>query len=239
MSRSAPAIWAVVPATGVGARMQAGLPKQYLELRGRSILAITLDRLLDHPLIEGAVVVLAATDIHWARLGYTASKPLLVCQGGRERVHSVFNGLQRLATHADGDPLVLIHDAVRPCVAHDDLDQLIEAAVTDDGGAILGAPVADTIKLADDAGRIARTRSRQGLWRAFTPQAFRLSLIQNALDTVIERGLPVTDDASAMEVMGYRPRLVAGDQRNIKITHPGDLALAGLLLDSLGQANSA
>jgi len=225
-------VWAIVPATGVGARMQADRPKQYLQLGGRSIIEHTLERLLSHPQIEGAIVVLSPQDSYWPQLEFSSDKPVLTCDGGSERFHSVFNGLECLFAHIACDALVLIHDAVRPFVTHADLDRVIAAAGQGDDGAILALPVADTLKMADSAQHILDTRPRQGLWRAFTPQAFRLQLIMAAIAQVIREGLEVTDDASAMEAMGYNPRLVACDHRNIKITHPEDLDFARLLLAS-------
>jgi 2-C-methyl-D-erythritol 4-phosphate cytidylyltransferase len=228
-------VWAVVPATGVGARMQADRPKQYLLLGGRSIIELTLERLLSHPLIAGVVVVLSPQDGYWSQLEVTSDKPVLTCDGGSERFHSVFNGLECLFSHIGCDALVLIHDAVRPFVTHADLDRVIEAAGQGDEGAILALPVADTLKMSDSTRRIVDTRSRQGLWRAFTPQVFRLQLIMPAIARVIREGLEVTDDASAMEATGYRPRLVACDHRNIKITHPEDLDFARVLMASFEQ----
>lgn len=232
MTASALPVWAVVPATGIGSRMQADRPKQYLDLGGRTILERTLDRLLAHPRIEGAVLILSDRDTYWSGLNYTARKPLLTCSGGQERFHSVANGLGTLSRHLGADALVLIHDAVRPLVAQADLERVIHAALKSDDGAILGAPIADTVKFADASQAIVETRPRAGLWRAFTPQAFRLELIRAALQHVMQRKLEITDDASAMELMGYRPHLVSCDHRNIKITHPGDLKLAELLLAS-------
>ncbi len=225
-------VWAVVPATGIGARMQADRPKQYLSLAGRSIIERTLERLLGHPRITGVMVVLSHQDAYWSQLEFAHDKPVLTCNGGSERFHSVFNGLQCLFSHLGSDALVLIHDAVRPFVTHADLDRVIDAAGQGDEGAILALPVADTLKMADSAQHILGTRPRQGLWRAFTPQAFRLQLIMPAIAQVIREGLDVTDDASAMEAMGYKPRLVTCDHRNIKITHPEDLNFARLLLAS-------
>lgn len=222
--------WVVIPATGIGSRMQADRPKQYLSLGAKTILEHTLDNLLAHPSIDGAVLVLSEQDRHWPALHYQHDKPLHVCHGGEQRYHSVMNGLQALSNAIDDDAIVMIHDAVRPFVLHTDLDRLLAAAALGDDGAILAVPVADTLKLADKQAQIQRTSSRKGLWRAYTPQAFRLTLIQQALQNVIDHGLQVTDDASAMELLGFHPRLVSSDSLNIKITHPGDLQLAGLLL---------
>jgi len=226
-------VWAVIPATGSGARMQADRPKQYLSLGVKTILEHTLDNLLAYPAIRGVVLILHEHDDHWPSLNYQSEKKLLTCHGGQERHHSVFNGLNCLRKHQGNNCDVLIHDAVRPFVPHQDLDRLLEAITLNDAGAILASPVADTLKLADSAEKIVSTQSREHLWRAFTPQAFRLDLIHQALEAVIKRNLQVTDDASAMELAGYHPQLLRGDSRNIKITHPQDLWLAEKLLPSM------
>ena len=233
-------VWAVVPASGIGSRMGADRPKQYLELEGRSLLARSLDRLLAHPRIEGAVVALAPGDAWWPKLDYRSDKTLLTCEGGVERLHSVLSALQRLEDHLAGDALVLVHDAVRPFVTRDDLARLISAAERDEQGALLATPLADTLKRArigddQEAARVAETPPREGLWQALTPQAFRLSLLKKALHSALEQGRLVTDDASAMELQGFAPRLVRGDRRNLKLTHPEDLLLGRWILRSLGE----
>jgi len=218
--------WVVIPATGIGSRMQADRPKQYLMLGQQTILQHTLDKLLSHPKIDGAVLVLHAQDEYWPKLGYRSEKPLLLCQGGEQRLHSVFNGLQCLKQHGEDNPLVLIHDAVRPFVSHAELDRLIEVAVLDEAGALLATPVADTLKLANDRGKVEHTQSRDHLWRALTPQAFRLATIYRALQHAIDSAAQITDDASAMEQAGYHPALVASSTINFKITTADDLTLA-------------
>lgn len=222
--------WAVIPATGKGHRMQADRPKQYLQLGSKTILEHTLDKLLSHSQISGMVLILNENDSYWDQLDYKHEKPILLCIGGEQRYHSVFNGLKTLSSRIQKNAIVLIHDAVRPLVTHADIERLITAASSRDDGAILAAPVADTLKVADHNLKIQSTQARDQLWRAFTPQAFQLNLILPALESVIMKELPVTDDASAMEQAGYRPELVLGDSRNIKITHPEDLHLAELLL---------
>jgi len=222
--------WAVIPATGTGQRMRADKPKQYLPLGAKTILEQTLDNLLSYPKIKGAVLILNAEDRRWESLNYQHEKPLLLCDGGEQRHHSVFNGLQLLADRQIENCMVLIHDAVRPFVSHQDLDRLLLAMDNHEDGAILAAPVADTLKFADTSSSIVSTHPRDHLWRAFTPQAFRLELILSALESVIHEGLEITDDASAMEKAGYKPKLITSDSRNIKITHPQDLHLAELLL---------
>ncbi|MDJ0832380.1 MAG: 2-C-methyl-D-erythritol 4-phosphate cytidylyltransferase [Gammaproteobacteria bacterium] len=222
--------WAVIPATGVGQRMQADRPKQYLSIQGKTILEHTLDKLLGHPAISGAVLILQQRDDYWPGLNYRHDKPLLIAHGGEQRHHSVYNGLQVLQQYLQQDCYVLIHDAVRPFVRRRDLDALIEAVQEGDDGALLAAPVADTLKLVDQSQRVNQTASREGLWRAFTPQAFRLELITQALGQVVSNAEMITDDASAMELAGFHPKIVEGDSLNFKITHPNDLAIAKWLL---------
>ncbi len=225
-----PQYWVVLPATGTGQRMNAACPKQYLKLNNKTILEHTLDNLLSYPLITGAVLVLNDSDQYWDELHYTHKKPVLLCSGGEQRHHSVFNGLKRLKQYSDNNPFVLIHDAVRPFVSHTDLDHLLIALEESDDGALLAVPVADTLKLSTDSLAVATTHPREGLWRAFTPQAFKLDKIYSALLSVINKNLEITDDASAMELAGFHPKLVQGDERNIKITTPQDLILAEHLI---------
>jgi 2-C-methyl-D-erythritol 4-phosphate cytidylyltransferase len=227
MSKPLP-VWAVIPASGIGHRMQSELPKQYLPLINKTIVEHTLDRLLSHPEVAGAVVVLSATDQYWANLNYQSQskKPLIFAEGGELRHQSVFNGLEKLYADVSQDCYALVHDAVRPLVAIKDLDRVIDAARQHSGGALLGVPVADTIKQLNVDGNINQTISRAGLWRAFTPQIFKADLLREALTFVIENKIEITDDASAVEAIGQSPRLVLGSAENIKITLPEDLILA-------------
>ena len=218
--------WAIIPASGVGQRMQAELPKQYLKFIDKTIIEHTLDRILSHDSIAGAVVVLNPDDKHWVNLNYKSSKPLIIATGGRQRQHSVYNGLQALHSHIHEDCYALVHDAVRPLVSHRDISALIDTAQQHSDGALLAVPVVDTLKHQDDAGNIDQTVSRSGLWRAFTPQVFRASLLSKALEYVRENSCDITDDASAIETIGLKPKLVLGSVENIKITLPEDLMLA-------------
>lgn len=229
--------WAVVPATGIGARMGADRPKQYLSLGEKTVLEHTLDNLLKYPAIDGVVLILRSTDTYWPELQYQSNKPLLTCVGGEHRYHSVLNGLRRLKSHLSSDCIVMIHDAVRPFVLHQDLDRLLQAALEGDDGALLALPVADTLKKANDDQRVEDTQAREKLWRALTPQAFYLNRIYAALESVMQSGKPITDDSSAMELAGYHPRLVSADHRNIKITHPQDLKVMESFLSTLAEHN--
>ena len=222
-------VWAVIPAAGIGSRMQAGTPKQYLVFQGKPVIQHCVERLLSHAEIAGAVVVLRDEDEYWDRLDFLPEKPLFIARGGARRQHSVYNGLGTLRNRVGDDLIALVHDAARPLVSHRDLGRVIAAARKHSCGAILAAPVADTLKLQNDRDEIARTVSRERLWHALTPQAFHLQPLLDALKSAIDDGLEVTDDASALEARGRAPALVAGSPQNIKITRPEDLRLAELI----------
>lgn len=225
MSREFP-VWAVIPAAGSGSRMQRDIPKQYLEFQGKTVIEHCLDRLLSHPAIAGAVIVLQADDQIWNQLAYHSNKTIFIADGGSERQHSVYSGLTTLQYRCGNDAIALVHDAVRPLVNHADLTRVITTARDHSAGAILAAPLNDTLKLQNESMEIARTLPRDGLWRALTPQVFHLQVLLNALRRVIDEDQAVTDDAQAVELAGYSPALVAGSAENIKITTPGDLAFA-------------
>lgn len=221
--------WAVIPAAGVGKRMLADRPKQYLELHGRTVLEHTLARFLDHPQISGVVVALSEGDPYWQELVITHPK-LVVAPGGQERCHSVLNALQLLRQQAAEEDWVLVHDAARPCLRREDLDHLIDVLRDHPVGGLLGLPLADTVKrtAADDT--VIETVPREHLWRALTPQMFRLGELHEALGTALKNNRLVTDDASAMELAGKAPKMVEGHGDNIKITRPQDLVLARLYM---------
>ena len=222
--------WALIPAAGVGRRFGAEVPKQYLELAGRPVIDHAIDVLVSHPGIAGCVVALGTEDGWWADTSRYAAHPrVLRAAGGAERCHSVRNGLDTLAGRAGDDDWVLVHDAARPCLRRSDLDALLAALTDEPVGALLAVPIADTVKRAE-ADRVTATVPRSQLWRAYTPQAFRLGLLREALDRAEAAGQVVTDDASAVELLGLRPRLVEGHTDNIKITRPEDLPLAAFFL---------
>ncbi len=222
--------WAVVPAAGVGARMGAGIPKQYLKIAGRTVLEHVLERLSECHRIDGIVVAVSPTDRYWGDLALTPPKLRLVAPGGASRSHSVLNGLVGLRKFAAPADLVLVHDAARPCVPLADINRLIETVGADADGGLLALPVTDTVKRSDERRRVLETVPRERLWRAQTPQLFQLDALENALRTALAGAEPVTDEAGAMERLGFRPRLVPGSPRNIKITLPEDLELAAYYL---------
>lgn len=224
------AIWAVIPAAGRGRRFGSQVPKQYLDIAGKPLLAHALDALLGHPRVTGAMLALADDDTGWPGWREYAGKPVLTCVGGGERADSVLAALRALPPEAGDDALVLVHDAARPNLARDDLDRLIEAAQLHADGAILAAPVRDTLKRVDGDGRIVATESREHLWRALTPQAFRRGLLLEAMQRACADGVIVTDEAMAVERLGRRPRVVEGRDDNLKLTTPADHALVEYLL---------
>lgn len=222
--------WAVVPAAGSGRRFGGEVPKQYLQAAGKPLLRHALEALLAHPGIDGAVVALADGDARWPGWTTLHGKPVLACRGGAERADSVLAALAALPAGVADDALVLVHDAARPNLQAADIGALLEAAAAHPDGAILAAPVRDTLKRADAGGRILATEPRQALWRALTPQAFRRDLLLRALQAARDAGLVATDEAMAVERLGCRPRLVEGREDNLKVTTPADLALADFLL---------
>ncbi len=234
-----PRIWAVLPAAGRGTRFGGEVPKQYLEAAGKPLIAHALDALLSHPRIDGALVALAADDARWPGWTSRHGKPLLRCNGGGERADSVLAALHALPSDVGDDALILVHDAARPNVHAGDIDRLIDVATTHADGAILGAPVRDTLKRADAAAHIVATEPRSALWRAFTPQAFRRGALTAALERARADGVVVTDEAMAMELMGAHPALVEGREDNLKVTTPSDLTLMEWLFQSRpGQGGS-
>lgn len=219
---------ALVPAAGTGSRFGARLPKQYLPLAGQPLIGHALTTLCAHPCIDRVVVVLSPDDLYWRSHDWSALGPKLmpVHCGGASRAVSVRNGLLEVAGWARPDDWVLVHDAARPCLSSDLLDTLITALADDAVGGLLAVPVADTLKRADDDGRVERTVPREDMWQAQTPQMFRLALLQDAL----ERRIDVTDEASAIEAAGHAPKLVESKVGNLKVTWPEDMQLAELIL---------
>ena len=224
MTYSSPAFWAVIPAAGVGARMAADRPKQYLQLGGRTILEHSLACFLDHPGLKGLVVSLAEDDPYWPDLASARDPRIQRAPGGAERADSVLNALLHL--HAQGaadDDWVLVHDAARPNLARTDLDKLLGELAHDPVGGLLAVPAKDTLKRADAHGRVAETVDRSTIWQAYTPQMFRLGALHRALADSLVADVAITDEASAMEWAGQAPRLIEGRSDNLKVTRPEDL----------------
>ncbi|BAJ03144.1 2-C-methyl-D-erythritol 4-phosphate cytidylyltransferase [Shewanella violacea] len=226
MNDSQQKIVAIVPAAGIGSRMGADVPKQYLKIAGQSILSLTLQVLLTHPRIDRVILALHPQDSYFSSLPEAKHPKLLTVVGGEERANSVLSCLNRV----DEDCWAMVHDAARPCLAHSDIDKLIDSRVLFPQGAILASPVRDTMKRGDKQGRIEQTVCREQLWHALTPQLFPVMSLRENLSKSLKVKANITDEASAMEWAGIAPGLVTGRADNIKITHPDDLRLAELFL---------
>ncbi|MCH4197002.1 MAG: 2-C-methyl-D-erythritol 4-phosphate cytidylyltransferase [Serratia liquefaciens] len=225
-----PSVIAVLPAAGIGSRMQADCPKQYLTIGHQTILEHAIHALLRHPRISQVIVAIGPDDQQFHQLPIAQDPRVQATIGGQQRADSVMAGLQ-LAGEAKW---VLVHDAARPCLHADDLDRLLVITEHSDVGGILAAPVRDTMKRAEPGhGAISHTVERQDLWHALTPQLFPLALLKQCLQRALDDGATVTDEASALEHCGYHPLLVNGRSDNIKVTRPEDLALAAFYLTQL------
>lgn len=229
-------IWAVVPAAGIGQRMQAALPKQYLPLSGQPVLQVTLNKLAQLKQLSGIVVAVAPDDLNFERLIAMPPNAVRVA-GGRERADSVLQALNHLEQQGCAQDWALVHDAARPCVRLERMQQLIVQVLASGEGGLLAAPIADTLKSALDQ-RAQNTVDRSHLWQAHTPQMFPVGALRLALLKGLGEGAVITDEASAMELQGKRPRLIADSRDNIKITQPEDLFLAEQILaaqEAIGQ----
>ena len=217
---------AIVPAGGSGARFGSATPKQYSVIAGTTVLEHTLRALRSCPSIQHIFVAVQADDDRADDIaGRTGNTTVLRCAGG-QRAQTVQNTLTAISRLVRRDAWVLVHDAARPCVAKDDVERLIAVAGSHPVGGLLGSPVTDTLKRATATLEIAETVSRDGLWRAQTPQMFRYELLTHALGASPE----VTDEAQAVESLGLSPLLVPGSVRNIKITLPEDAEIAAFYL---------
>ena len=258
-------VWAIVPAAGLGKRMGAATPKQYLPLLGKPVLQITLEILMDVPQIDSIVVALNPEDRYFGelspgydspastgierdasstvneagnmdsnsegRMGSNRNRPALqTTEGGNTRQQSVFNALESVKSRAAADDWALVHDAVRPCVLPSDIENLLSECCDHAVGGLLAMPQDNTIKRADDRLHVAETVDRSVLWQALTPQLFRFGLLHEAMAQACKQESAVTDEASAVELLGHSPLLVSGARHNIKITRESDLALASAIL---------
>lgn len=223
-------VWAIIPAAGIGRRFGSALPKQYLSLQGKPVLAHSIQSFLDYERVAGVLVAISSTDAQWPALASHFDSRVQTVPGGAERCDSVLNALRSLRGSLADEDWVMVHDAVRPCLDRAMLERLYTAVCTHAVGGILAQPAVDTVKRADRQGCITETLDRNTLWLAQTPQMFRYGLLFESLEAALGNGVRITDEASALEWAGYRPLLVAGSARNIKITHPDDLALAEFYL---------
>ena len=229
-----PVCWAVVPAAGLGSRVvRSPVAKQYLRIAGKTILEHALAPLIDSKHIMGVVVALHKDDQHFADLTIDCkNKELWTVTGGASRMQSVSNALAYLQDFADKSDFILVHDAARPCLTSVDLQNLINTCAQDAVGGILATPLRDTIKHVSDY-TVLGTIDRDKHWRALTPQMFRFGLLQEAIEDASQKGITITDEAGAIEVYGFRPRVVEGDARNIKVTTTDDILIAQMFLQSL------
>jgi 2-C-methyl-D-erythritol 4-phosphate cytidylyltransferase len=228
-------IWVIIPAAGIGQRMGGSRPKQYLELLNRPVLSHALYRFAQLPGVRAVTVALHQQDSYWPTIDKPGNLRLQTVAGGSERCHSVYNALLSLS-EADNNDWVLVHDAARPCIQLADIFKLLQAVQDSPVGGLLALPLTDTVKKAGADGDVESTLERTSLWRAQTPQMFRYGLLKSALEQALANARLVTDEAQAVELAGYRPRLVAGSPDNIKITAPGDLRLAELYLRMQAEA---
>ena len=224
--------WAVLPAAGTGSRMGAELPKQYLEVAGATLLEHSLRALLQCSQLSAVVVALHAQDAHARNLPLIRDPRVQTVIGAAQRSGSVLAGLEALGAQASPQDWVLVHDAARPCVAAQDIEHLMQAVTECGTGGILAERIVDTVKQSSAGALVERTLDRTVLWRAQTPQMFRLGELRAALEQAQQRNLPVTDEASAMELAGYPVQLVAASAPNLKVTVPADLPLAAWYLQS-------
>jgi len=221
----------VVPAAGIGKRMLASCPKQYLTIDNQTILSHTINRLLSHKNIAKVVLAINDDDAYFAQTTLVDNANIIRVSGGKERVDSVLSGLQVI----NDMEWVLVHDAARPCITHDDIDKLIKQCLVNNSGGILAAPVVDTMKLAiksnaNETMEVSKTIDRSSLWHAFTPQMFKTKELKQAIEQAQVKGLTITDESSAIESAGLPCILVSGRRDNIKITRPEDLVLADFYL---------
>lgn len=232
-----PRRWIIVPAAGCGARFASGLPKQYVSLGGATILSRTIDRMRSIE-AEAIIVGIAPGDRHFDEMIGPRAGVEALCSGGATRAATVRNTLEVLSARCADDDWVVVHDAARPCVPRESLARLVGELAGDAVGGLLAVPLGDTLKRSEaTAARVMRTEDRSGLWLAQTPQMFRYRLLRAA--HALQPAREFTDDAQAIEALSDsgacgRPRLVTGSAANIKVTYPGDLALAVAILDAQG-----
>jgi len=224
------AIFALIPAAGVGTRMGGQVPKQYLSVLGKTILEHTLTLFVNNSKIERPIVAVAENDRLFFSLPSSVIEKCTVITGGAERRDSVMAGLNHLKKFEPDCSWVLVHDAARPCVQHRDIDNLIETVKGHPVGGLLATPVLDTLKECTKSRTVGKTVDRSNLWRALTPQMFRLTVLQKALSMSIDNGTIVTDESQAIEEAGFSSKIVEGSGQNIKVTRPEDLWLAEAIL---------
>jgi 2-C-methyl-D-erythritol 4-phosphate cytidylyltransferase len=224
--------WLIMPAAGSGRRFGTQVPKQYAQLLDRTVIEWALAPFVADTHCAGIVVALASEDPWWPQVAARLPAHIMTVPGGAQRSESVLHGLRGLGSRASDRDWVLVHDAARPCLPSADLAVLLSALAEGDTGGLLAAPGADTLKLAAAAtpAAVERTVDRSGLWRALTPQMFRLGALRKALEAAHDAGRTPTDEAQALEWVGGRPLLVEGSAANIKVTTAQDLVVAAAIL---------
>lgn len=241
-------LWVIIPAAGVGQRMQADCPKQYLPLAGQSILDRTIEIFVEHPLITGVAVGVSSEDAYWPDSKWFEHTAVHTFTGGKERSDTVLKGLQFLAdVISDEQQEVLVHDAARPLLTRKMLEKIIHHE--SEHGVILAMPARDTVKrqllpalsshtASVDFSSVDKTLDRNSIWLAQTPQKFVSSRLLNALEKAQAEGVVITDECSAMEFAGWHPDLLVGESSNIKVTLPEDLLIAEALFSYLSNLHS-
>ena len=228
-------VWAVVPAAGSGRRMAAEVPKQYLKLNGVPILEHTLRALLACPDIRGVVVVLDPSDRRADAIPSLSDPRVTTASGGAERADSVLAGLEAITAEAGVKDWVLVHDAARPCISVTTLRALITSCLSEGVGGVMAQASVDTLKHVSDDNRVVETLDRKVIWRAQTPQMFKLTELTSALSSAIASEAAITDESMAMELAGYPVSILEGPSTNIKITVPADLEIAEIILRQLSE----
>ena len=227
-----PKFWLIIPAAGIGTRMQMDKPKQYLQIENKTILEHAISCFLDHPAFKEVYVGLSEQDVYFDQCGLNLDSRITAFKGGSERADTVLKGLEFISDKADPDDWVWVHDAARPCLSKAEIDLLIDELRHTDAGLVLGVPVSDTLKRVNgckEQGKypeINATVDRAGLWRAMTPQIFKYAALRQALDFCRDNNKVITDEASALESIGQRALMVQGSEQNIKVTLPADVAKA-------------
>ena len=231
-----PKVFALVLAAGQGTRIGDALPKQYLPVSGKPMMFHSIEAIAAVSRVERLVVVLSPMDRHWGEHDWSAlpEKVEAAFCGGAHRAESVLNTLKHLESRIAKDDWVLVHDAARPCILTELVEQFLDEIGDDPVGGLLAIPLADTLKRSDELQRVSETVPRTGLWRAQTPQMFRYDMLRRGL----EKKPAATDEAEAVESTGYNtPRLVQGESTNIKVTFAEDLQVAEMILERQGRIN--
>jgi 2-C-methyl-D-erythritol 4-phosphate cytidylyltransferase len=227
-------VFALVLAAGQGTRIGDALPKQYLPIAGKPMMFHSIEAIAAVSRVERLFVVLAPLDRHWGGHDWSAlpEKVEAAFCGGTHRAESVLNTLKHIEGRVARDDWVMVHDAARPCILTELVEQFLDEIGDDQVGGLLAIPLADTLKRADELQRVAETLPRTGLWRAQTPQMFRYGTLRAGL----EKKPKATDEAEAVESTGYNtPRLVQGESTNIKVTFAEDIQIAEMILERQGR----